>query len=68
MCRRCCLVLSTVRRVGIIYAVIPRRVRARFHCDSSKDECEIVDLYFRAELVTATAAVACVSSMGASIS
>ena len=68
MCRRCCLVLSTVSRVGIIFGVGLSRFRVRFHRDSSRDEYESLELYFRAELVTATAAVASVSSMGASIS
>ena len=39
-----------------------RSLLARFHRDSSRDECEVVDLYFRAEPVTALAAVACVIS------
>jgi len=48
--------------MGIVFAVGPTRFRARFHRDSSRGECELVDLYFRAEPVTATAAVAGVIS------
>lgn len=48
--------------MGIDYAVGPSRFRARFHRDCSRGECEVVELYFRAEPVTATSAVASVIS------
>ena len=41
--------LPTVNRVRIVFAAGPSRFLARFHRVSSRDECEVVDLYFRAE-------------------
>jgi hypothetical protein len=46
----------------IVFVVGPSRFRARFHRDSCRGECEVVDLYFRAEPIAATAVVACVIS------
>ena len=59
-CRRFLLALRTVNRMRVVFATGPSRFRARFHRDSSRDECEVVDRYFRAEPIAATAAVACV--------
>jgi hypothetical protein len=52
-----------VSRVRIVFATGPSRFLARSLRDSSRGECEVVDLYFRAEPITATAAVACVISV-----
>ena len=61
-CRRFLLALRTVNRMRVVFATGPSRFRAKLHCDSPRDKCEVVDLYFRAGPIAATAAVACVIS------
>jgi hypothetical protein len=54
--------VRVINRMETVFAVGPSRFRARFYRDFSWGECEVVDLYFRAEPIADTAAVACVIS------